>query len=154
MSKGKRARASRWVAGAWWPWPVIPTEAASPSSLARATASSDPPGRVNQVQLLGVADGMDLDEVEAVDLEPLQALVDLGPGALAVAQAGLGGQEDLVTDVGHPWSQAQLGVAVAGRDVEMVDPGVQGQLDGGVGGVLVDLGQGGRAVDQDRALMA
>ena len=74
--------------------------------------------------------------------------------AVAVAQAGLGGQEDPVADVRHPWSQAQLGVAVAGRDVEVVDPGVQGQLDGGVGGGLVDLGQGGRAVDQDRALMA
>ena len=56
--------------------------------------------------------------------------------------------------VGHPRAQPQLGVAVAGRDVEVVDPGVQGQLDRGVGGVLVDLGQGGRAVDQDRALMA
>jgi hypothetical protein len=36
----------------------------------------------------------------------------------------------------------------------MVDPGIQGQLDRGIGGVLVDLGQGGRAVDQDRAPMA
>jgi hypothetical protein len=70
-----------------------------------------------------------LDEVDMVGLEPLQAVVDLGPGVVAVAQAGLGGQEDPAAEVGHPGAQPQLGVAVAGRDVEVVDPGVQGQLD-------------------------
>jgi hypothetical protein len=89
-----------------------------------------------------------------IGLEPLQALVDLGPGRLPVAQPGLGGQEDPAPDVGHPRAQPQLGVAVAGRNVEMVDPGVQGQPDRGVGGGLIDLGQGGRAIEQDRTLVA
>ena len=78
-----------------------------------------------------------------------------GPGEkVAVAQAGLGGQEDPVPGAAHPRVQPQLGVAVAGGDVEVVDPGVQGQLDRGVSGVLVDRRQGGRAVDQDRAPVA
>ena len=89
-----------------------------------------------------------------IGLQPFQALVDLGPGGLPVAQAGLGGQEDPAADVGHPRAQPQLGLPVAGRDVEMVDPRVKGQPDRGVGGGLVDLGQGGRAVDQDRTLVA
>ena len=150
MSKGNRRRASRWVAGAWWPWPVIPIAPVSPSSLARTAASSDPPEPGDQLQLVQVADGVDLEEVEVVGPEPLEAVVDLRPRLVPVPQPGLGGQEDPVPDRGHPQAWPQLGVAVAGRDVEMVDPGVQGQLDRGVGGVLVDLGQGGRAVDQDR----
>ena len=88
-----------------------------------------PAGPGDQVQLLEVADGVDLDEVEPVGLEPFQAAVDLGPGGVAVAQAGLGGQEDPVPDGWHPGAKAQLGVAVAGGHVEVVDAGVQGQLD-------------------------
>ena len=48
----------------------------------------------DQLQLLQVTDGVDLDEVKAVGLEPLQAAVDLGPRLIAVAQAGLGRQDD------------------------------------------------------------
>jgi hypothetical protein len=97
---------------------------------------------------------VDLDQVDVVGPQPLQAGVDLGPRLVAVAQAGLGGQEDPVADLRHPRPQAQLRVAVAGGDVEVVDAGVQSQADGGVGGVLVGLAQGGRPVDQDRALVA
>jgi len=91
---------------------------------------------------------VELDQVQMVGLESLQAPVDLGPGLVPVPQPGLGDQKDPVPDRGHPGAQPQLGVAVAGRDVEVVDPGVQGQLDRGIGGALVDLAQGGRAVDQ------
>ena len=62
-----------------------PDAAARPSSLARTAASSDPPWPGDQVQFLQVADGVDLDQVDVVGLQPLQAVVDLGPGRFAVA---------------------------------------------------------------------
>ena len=108
---------------------------------------------VHLAQLVEVADRVQLQQVDVVGLQPLQRPVDRRPGTLAVAVAGLRGQEDLVTDPGHPGAQPQLGVAVARGHVEVVDPGVQGLLDRGVGGRLVDLGQRRRAVDQHRALV-
>jgi hypothetical protein len=97
---------------------------------------------------------MDLDQVDPVGLEPLEAVVDLHPGALGVTRLRLGRQEDAVADPRHPRSEPQLGIAVAGGNVEVVDAGVERELDRLVGDVLADLGEAGRAVDEDRALMA
>ncbi len=85
-------------------------------------------------QLVEVADGVQLEQVDVVGLQPLQRAVDRRPGALAVAVARLRRQEDVVADPRDPRAQPQLGVAVARGDVEVVDPGVQRLLDRGVGG--------------------
>jgi hypothetical protein len=106
------------------------------------------------VQLGRVADRVELDEVDPVGPEPLQAPVDLRPGALAVAPFGLGGEEDALANPRHPGPEPQLRVAVAGRHVEVVDAGVQGELDRAVGGRLVDRGERGPAVDEDGAHVA
>jgi hypothetical protein len=77
---------------------VIPTQLVRPSSGPDHRLQR--PARPEyEIELVQVADGVDLEEVEAVGLEPLQAVVDLGPGGVAVAQPGLGGQEDPVSDV-------------------------------------------------------
>jgi hypothetical protein len=59
-----------------------------------------------------------------------------------------------VADAGHPGSEPQLRVAVAGRDVEVVDAGVQCELDRAVGGRLVDRRERGPAIDEDGAHVA
>ena len=62
--------------------------------LQRAARAGDP------VELVQVADGVQLEQVDVVGLQPLEAAVDLRPGGLRVADAGLGGQEDPVADPG------------------------------------------------------
>ena len=44
-------------------------------------AQRSSPGPGDQVQFLQVADGVEVDQVQVVGPEPLQAVVDLGPGA-------------------------------------------------------------------------
>jgi hypothetical protein len=65
---------------------------------------------------------VDLDEVDVVGPQPLQAPVDLRPRLVAVTQAGLGGQEDPVADLRHPRPEPQLGVAVAGATSKWLMP--------------------------------
>ncbi len=111
-------------------------------------------GTRRQVQLAGVAHGVQLQQVDPVGLQPLQRGVDLPPRRLAVALTGLRGQEDPVADPRDPRAEPQLGVAVARGDVEVVDAGVQRLLDRPVGDVLGHVTERRRAVDEHRALVA
>ena len=108
----------------------------------------------HQVELVDVADGVQLEQVDVVGLQPLERPVDRRPGGVVAAVAGLGREEDPVADGGHDRAEPQLGLAIAGRDVEVVDAGVEGQLDRLVGGVLGDLTEGRGPVDDDRTLVA
>ena len=97
------------------PWPVTPMKRTRPSSRARASASTAPPGPVGHLPLLGLDQVVQLDQVDRVDPQPLQRPLQLGPGAVAGALAGLGGEEEPVAVLGHPRPDPQLGVAVATR---------------------------------------
>ena len=156
VANGCRRSASRCVAGASLPWPVMPTAPTSPSSWARRAASSAPPRTGCEVQVGKVADRVQLQQVDMVGLQPFQRPVDRRPGALGVTVAGLGREEQVGAaglEVRHQRPEPQLRIAVARRHVEVVDAGVERLLHRGVGGVLCHLAECGCTVDQDRALV-
>ncbi len=53
--------------------------------------------------------------------EPGERPLEAGPGAVAGPLPGLGGEEEVVPVPGQPRREPQLGVAVVGRHVEVVD---------------------------------
>ena len=86
--------------------------------------------------------------------EARQRPLEAGPGALAGALGGLGGQEEGVRMGGQPGGQAQLRVAVVGRGVEVVHPELEEDLQQLVGPLLPHAPQGGRPEDHATALVA
>src|SRR5688572_14946927 len=103
------------------------------------------------VELGQVADRVQLQQVDPVDLQALQRLVDLPPGVVRRALASLRRKENVgeaTAQPGEGGAKADLGLAVAPGDVEVVDPRVERLLHRAVGDLLAHLGQGGRAVDQ------
>jgi len=97
---------------------------------------------------------MQLQQVDAVGLQPFERLVDLAPGALARPLPGLGREEDPVPQPRHRGAEPYLCLAVVPRDVEVVDPRVECLVDRGVGHVLVHPRQSCRAIDQHGTLMS
>ena len=94
-----------------------------------------PAGGEDPLDLLPVADAVDLPEVHVVGPEPLQREVQLRLGLPAGALRGLGGEEDLLAHLRQDLAVDLLGVAapVAVRGVEVVDAelhGAAGQRDG------------------------
>ena len=78
------------------PCPVTPMKRTRPASRASIAASSAPPGRQGLLPLVGVGEGMELDQVETVGAQSLERAVDLVPGTRMVPLAGLGGEEEVV----------------------------------------------------------
>ena len=72
---------------------------------------------------------------------------------LGVASPGLGRDEKRIARILQPRLDSQLGVAVRGRDVDVVDPVLDKDLERSVGRVLRDRGQGGPAEDHAAAPM-
>ena len=97
------------------PWPVTPMKRARPSSRARGQRLDRPAGAVGHLPLVLLDQVVELDEVDLVDAHALERALEAGPGAVAAAVAGLGGDEEVVGGGGQPGRQAQLGVAVAWR---------------------------------------
>ena len=91
--------------------------------MPRTSASTAPPGPWATSQLVGLDEVVQLDEVDLVDAEPLERALQLAPGAVAVALAGLRRQEELVAVVGEERRQAQLRLAVRRGRVDVVDAG-------------------------------
>src|SRR5256885_13106613 len=76
--------------------------------------------------------------------------MDVLTGFLGGPRSGLGGQEEVLPVVREPRSDAQLGVAVARRGVDVVDAESQQHVQRPVGVVLARASQGG-AAEQRRA---
>src|SRR5215211_2384452 len=89
-------------------------------------------GARGTVEIFEVANGVELEEVDVVDPQAFEGVLDLAFRRILLAQAGLGGEEDAVPDLGHPPSVLQLRVPVVGRRVEVVYTGLERLLNGPV----------------------
>jgi hypothetical protein len=87
--------------------------------LAGAVQGPVRPGHL--LQFLERRHRVKLEQVEAVRPQAFQRTADLLEGAGAAAFLGLGGQEEIRAAGLHPRAHPQLGVAVRGGDVDVVD---------------------------------
>ena len=78
-------------------------------------------GTERDVPLVGLDEVVQLDQIDLVDAHPVERSFELGPCGVALAFAGLGGEEHVAAVVGEPWPEPHLGFAVAGRGVDVVD---------------------------------
>lgn len=83
---------------------------------------------------------MELPEVDVVHTKAVERAVQLFTGALGSALTGLGPEEELVRAALQPGGDPQLGLAVAGSDVDVVDPVREQNLERPVGLFLSDPG--------------
>src|SRR6266498_3172504 len=70
------------------------------------------------------------------------------------ALAGFGGQEELLAVAAHPRPDPQLGFAIAGGGVDVVDAVLKQQLQRAVGVILRDIAERRRAKDRACASVA
>ena len=63
-----------------------------------------------------------------IRLESFQGLLQLAGGVLLLAFGGFAGQEHLGTMAGQGRTQLDFSIAVTGRDIEVVDPAIDGGL--------------------------
>lgn len=102
----------------------------------------------------GVDEVVELEEVYLVDLKAFEGGVDLVFGFLVGAEAGFGGEEEVLAVVGHPGGEAEFGLAVAGGGVDVVDAVLEEEVEGLVGFFLGDAAEGGCAEDDAGAVVA
>src|SRR5919106_4673446 len=102
-------------------------------------------------EVLDVANRVELDEVDVLDLQPLERTTDRVVRPRHGTVAGLGRQEDLTADPRHPDAESHLGLAVRRRGVEVVDAGVERLADRGVGDLLRDVADRRPAEDENAA---
>ena len=108
------------------------------------------------VEVVEIDDGVELEEVKGFHAEALLAGADVVPGGLAGALLGLGADEPgFLAQAGHPGGHVFHGVAVGGGDIEVVDAGGEGLLDGGVDHGLGEVGaaEAGGAEGDDGAVV-
>ena len=96
---------------------------------------------------------VELDEVDLIDTQPLQAPFEFGPSCTAGAFAGLGRQENLAAMVLQPWRQPQLRLAVARSRIEVVHARGAHEFDRGIGAALAHRAKRSRSEDDTRAVV-
>ena len=106
------------------------------------------------VPVVGMAEVVKLDEVDLVHAHPFEGAVDLRFGGGVFAFVGLCGQEEAIAVFLETWPEQELGVAVAGGGIDVVDAVIQQQVDGAVGIGLADAAQRGGAEERDGAVVA
>src|SRR5207248_3852027 len=84
----------------------------------------------------------------------LEGELETAAGAVAIAVAGLGGEEDIVAVCLQPGREAQLGLAVGSSGVDVVDPGGEGDVEQGGGLLHRHRPKSGRAEDHAAAVVA
>ena len=115
----------------------------------------DAVGRLDRGQVLGAGERVDVQDVEAVGPQPLEAQLDLTPGVVGLARRELRGQGDLLAPLGHQPADPLLALAVAVGvgGVDVGDPQVEGAGEGLQGLVLVlvheEPAAGAEAEDRD-----
>ena len=87
----------------------------------------------------------------SVDAEPLERAMEVLACLARGARAGLGRQEEVLAVAVHPCPDAQLGVAVPGGRVDVVDAVTQQHLERAVGVRLARTRQRRAAEERDRA---
>jgi len=92
-----------------------------------------------------------LDQIDLVDLQAFERAANLRQRGAGGALARLGGQEERPPVALDPVAQPQLGLAVAGGCVHVVDTIAEGHVHGGVGFGLRHVGEGGRAQEEASA---
>ena len=97
---------------------------------------------------------MSLIQVKVVDLEPFEGALEAGAGPVAFSFSGLTGHEQPVPEFRQVGSDGPLGQAVAGGDIEVVDPGVD-SLVKEFGGIARSIhGECGATEDGQTAVVA
>ena len=91
--------------------------------MARTAASSAPPGAYAVLPLVLVDQVVQLQQVDVVGPQLLQRAADLLIRGVRRPLSGLGGQEEVVAVLFEERPEPQLCFAVAGGDVDVVDPG-------------------------------
>src|SRR5262249_53610872 len=74
-----------------------------------------------QVPVIGVKQGMQLNQVNCIDPQAFERAMNPVTRVLVEALAGLGSEEEILAMLCHPWANAQFGVPIAGRNVDMID---------------------------------
>src|SRR5205085_1638339 len=92
-----------------------------------------PGGHVPAVRVHQV---VELTQVDVVDAEPVQRPVQLLSGGAGGALTRLGGDEETTGMAAQPGRYAQLGVAVGGGDVDVVDVVLEQRLERAIGDIL------------------
>ena len=103
------------------PWPVTPMKRASPCARASTSGLQRPARSHRLLPVVGMAEGVELDQVDVVDAEPLERAVDVLARLARRPLAGLGRQEEVAPVTRHPRPDAQLGVAVPRGGVDVID---------------------------------
>jgi len=98
-------------------------EVAGLALLARLEKDLQRPARAGDLRhVLRLGDRVELVEIHVVRAQPPQRLVQLALRPLGQPLAGLAGQKDLLAIRLQRRAQLDLGIAIAGRHVEIVDP--------------------------------
>ena len=110
--------------------------------------------RQRLLPLVRMAQRVELQEVDPIGAQALERALDLGLGGRVVALAGLGREEEIVAVAIHPGPDAELGLAVGGCGVDVVDAELEQQVEHAVGGRLVDPAERRGAEDHAGAHMS
>jgi hypothetical protein len=117
----------------------------------RLERAAVPQGRL---PLDDVDEVVQLDQVDAVDAEPRQRAADALLRALVVAVTRLCRDEEVAGLASQPRRDAQLGVAVRGCGVDVVDAVREQQVERALGVCVRDVAKRGGAEDGTAALVA
>src|SRR5207249_6652438 len=105
------------------------------------------------IPVVRVAERMELDEIDVIDAQTLERAMDVLTALLRGARAGLRRQEEVLPVTRHPGADAELGIAVARRRVDVVHAVAQEHLEGTVRIGLTRAREGGGAEERDAAEM-
>ena len=104
--------------------------------------------------VVGMAERVELDQIHVIHAEPLDRAMDVVARLAAAAAARLGGEKEVLPVARHPRPDAQLGVTVARRRVDVVHAVTQQDVERAVGLVLAGAREGGGAEERDAAGVA
>ena len=102
-------------------------------------------GCVRSFPVLLLHEVVELDEVHVVHAETRERGLELAPGCFTVALARLGREEVVIAVADQPGCDAQLGVAVAGGGVEVVDAMLTKHFENAVSRLLASRAERGTA---------
>ena len=107
-----------------------------------------------QLQLLHISYRMKLKQVEVLDIHPLHNALDIPPSTVSITNRGLRTNENpSLANLRHPRRHPFHRVPIGRRDVEMVHPSIQNQLNRRVCRILVHISHRVRSERNDRAVV-